>query len=341
MGPREPGPPGRHRWDMADPGGLRAQGAITLSQRGGWRPGWLTLDRVALTFGAPGARGTVRIAVTAIRAVTVERRAFALSARRVIRLTCSTARTRAPGTCWLATADVDAWAEALRSLLGAPGEQARLPGLIAAPGELAGAIAALADPARQALDYLARRGYAATAELMALTGVDTEEALPRYLREQFGAVDTILGDTSIRCLGAHVDQRAGEVRPQCWHLNEIVAGFWLAVSDPGDVLVEDDEVLVIANLPTHERGTVPAVAVASDGRGLTVHGARGCWRWIALPEEVTVAEPACRVSDTGALIVRALRRAPGPADGGVLARTRRLPAAGAACRRVPPRPRNW
>ena len=288
---------------MPDMGELRAQGAISLSPRGGWRPGWLTLRSAVLTFAPPGARESLRIDLEGVSRVTAEWRKFVVSAKPVVRLTYLPGQASRSRTCWLITAKLDMWEAAFRQRAGAAPDPA-LP-----PCGLAAALTGLTGAAGLVVDYLAYRGYATTAELMDLTGAETEEALPRYLSEVFGGVDQALGGAAIRYVGVHFDQWSRKCRHQSWRLDEVVARTWLAASEPPDVLRDGDDLMVVTSLPTQARGASLTATVAPDGRGLTVCNALGYRRWIALGEEVAGAA-RCVSSATGTLTIRVRRRTP-------------------------------
>jgi hypothetical protein len=287
---------------------LQAQGAISVSARGDWRLGRLCLDRSALTFTRPGQPKAVRIDLACITGLDVERRTFVVCAKRVIRLTYRHGQAARPRSCWMITAHLGDWEAALAQRRGlAAGDPPRAEPARAVPAGLASALAGLPCSAGVVLDYLAQRGYATTAELMALTGAQAEDALPLRLREDFRQVEPILGGPAIRYEGAHFDRRAAVVRRQSWRVAETVAQGWLASRVPTDVLVEDGELLVVTSMPTQARGTAPSVVIDPDGRGLVLRGRHGHDRWIALPVAVT-GEARCAISATSTLVIRARRR---------------------------------
>jgi len=286
---------------MPEAAGLRAQGALSVTGRGGWRLGWLALTGTALTFTAPGGRDGLRIPLAGIAAVDADRRSFVLAAKRVIRLTYRDGRAPGPRICWLITAELGRWEAALRH------RAAAAPVTDPPPAAIAAGLERLPERAAQVLDYLARRGYASTADLTALAALGSEDALYGWLREQFGPLERVLGGAAIRYLGTHFDRSSGQVRHQCWLAHRAVADGWLAARDPADVLVEEDEVVVVVNLAVPWQRAGPAVQVAADGRGLTVRGPGGSCRWIALPEPVA-PPPRAHLTATGTLIVRAARR---------------------------------
>jgi hypothetical protein len=286
---------------------VRAQGAISLSPRGGWRLGWLSLEDTALSFrppGPPGGRGSVRIGLASITRLGAEQRKFVLPAKRVLRLEYQPGQAARSRSCWVITALLRDWEAALSHRLCGAAEGGRS----AAPAgtALAAALAGLGGTAALVLDYLAHRGYATTAELAALTGVDTEETVLTHLRTGFAAADAALGEPVIRYHGAFFDPRAGMVRHQSWRVNDEAARWWTAAHVPADVLVEDGEVVVVTSIPTHARTAPPSVRVAPDGTGVIVCDAGGHARWISVPEPVT-GEPRCVISPTGTLVVHARR----------------------------------
>lgn len=297
---------------------LRAQGAINLSSRGGWRLGWLSLGETKLVFQQPGRRGALRVDLDKITRLDVERRTFVVCAKRVIRLTYLASNGVQLRSCWLITAGLGAWETALRLRVAPSGKD--LPAsALASPmaGELGAALAGLGQTAGLILDYLAHRGHATTAELMAVIGAETEDDLFVQLNEGFRYVRPPAGGPAIRCDPVYFDQRSGVVRQQSWRACESVAGAWLASRAQADVLVEDDELLVVTSVPTRARGTLPSVRVDPGGYGLVVRGTQGHDRWIALPEAVA-GEARCAVGATGTLVIRAWRRAKD--SGGELAR---------------------
>ena len=109
--------------------------------------------------------------------------------------------------------------------------------------------------------------------------------------------------------GLHFDQWSRECRHQSWRLDEVVAGSWLAASEPADEFPDGDDLMVVTSLPTQARGAPLTATVASDGRGLTICSALGYRRWIALSEEVA-GEARCAGSATGTLTIRVRRSAP-------------------------------
>jgi hypothetical protein len=287
---------------------LRAQGAISLSSRGSWRLGWLTLGDTALTFQSSGRRGAFRIELGSVTRLGLERRTFVVVGKRVVRLTYRTPGAACPHSCWLITAQLADWEAALSRRLGcARGDvPAVAPARPVAP-RLAAALADLTGPPALILDYLAHRGHATTAELVALTGADTEESLLLHLNEGYRQVELALGGPAVRYEGSFFDRRSGTVRQQAWRACETVAEGWLASRVPTDVLVEDDELLVVTSVPTQVRGVLPSALVAPDGRGFMVRGTGGHDRWIGLPEEVT-GEVRCAIGATGTLVIRGRRK---------------------------------
>jgi len=290
---------------------LRAQGAISVSPRGSWRLGWLSLGKTTLTFQQPGRRGAVQIDLGSITRLDVERRTFVVCAKRVVRLTYRPSGAAHPRSCWLITPQLGDWEAALSWRVRLPREDAPVsaPALLVTR-ELDAALAGLDETAGLILDYLAHRGYATTGELMALIGADTEDALFLHLHEGFRHIEPALGDPAIRYEAVYFDRRSGVVRQQSWRVGEIVAGAWLASRVPADVLVEGDELLVVTSVPTRARGALPSARVDPGGCGLVVRGAGGHERWIALPEEV-VGEAQCAIGATGTLVIRARRKAAG------------------------------
>jgi hypothetical protein len=288
--------------------GLRAQGAISVSPRGGWRMGWLNLGKETLTFQPPGRRGAVRIDLGSVTRLDVERRTFVVCAKRVVRLTYRPSRAACPRACWMITAQLGDWAAALtrRTELERPEmpiAEPRPP----VPHDLAAGLTGLRGTPGLVLDYLSHRGYATTAELMTLTGAATEETLFSHLDEGFRRIASTLGGPVIRCVGTHFDRRSGLVRQQAWRLSETVAHGWLAARVPTDVLLEDDdELVVVTSVPTQARNTLPCARVDPDGRGFVVHSAHGPDRWIPLPVAVG-GEAQCAMSGTGTLVIRARR----------------------------------
>lgn len=288
---------------------LRAQGAISVSPRGGWRPGWLSLGETTLTFQQPGRRGTVRIDLGNVTRLDVERRTFVVCAKRVVRLTYRPSEGASPRSCWLITAQLGDWEAALSRRVGLPGEDAlTVEPTLAVTRELAAALAGLDGTAGLIFDYLAHRGYATTGELMALVGTETEDALFHHLHEGFRHVEPALGGPAIRYEAVCFDRRSGVVRQRSWRIDETAAEGWLASRVLADVLVEDDELLVVTSLPTRARGALPRARVDPDGCGLVVSGTGGHDRWIALPEEVA-GEAQCAIGATGTLVIRARRSA--------------------------------
>jgi hypothetical protein len=295
---------------------LRAQGAISVSERSGWRLGQLSLGTSALTFQQPGRSGAVRIELAGITRMDVERRTFVMCAKRVVRLTYRSGRAAHPRSCWMITARLGDWEAALARRLGRARED---PSAAEAsrpmPAGFATALAGLPGTAGIILDYLVQRGYATTAELTALIGAETQDALLAHLHEDFRQAEQVLGGPLVRYEGAYFDRRSAVLRQQSWRVAETVARGWLSSRIPTDVLAEGDELLVVTSLPTQERGTVPSAVIDPDGRGLVVRGTDGHDRWIALPEEAT-GEAHCAVSATSTLVIRARRRARGAARPG-------------------------
>lgn len=288
---------------------LRAQGAISGNPRRGWRLGWLSLGDEALTFRPPGGRGGVRIDLGSVTRLDVERGRFIVTAKRVIRLTYRPGRTARPRACWVITAQIGDWETALSQRLGLRAAEAPLAAhpKLPEPRELAAELAGLSGSAELLLDYLAPGGHATSAELLALIGAATEEALLVELEEGFRRIEPTLGSPAIRYEGARFDRRSAAVRRQSWWVDDILAERWLASRVPTDVLQEDDELVVVTSVPTRARGAPPSVRVDSDGCGLVVRGARGYERWILLPEAV-VDDTHCALSATGTLVIRARRR---------------------------------
>jgi hypothetical protein len=293
---------------------LRAQGAVSVSPRGSWRLGWLSLGKTTLSFQQPGGRGTVRIDLGSVTRLDMERRKFVVCAKPVVRLTYRPGAGAGPRSCWLITAQVGDWEAALSRRIGLREEVApAVPPPLTVTRELAAALAGLDGTAGLILDYLAHRGYATTGELMALVGAETEDAIFHHLHEGFRHVESALGGPAIRYEAVCFDWRSGVVRQQSWLIDEAAAGGWLASRVPADVLVENDELLVVTSMPTRARGALPSARVDTGGCGLVVSGTGGHDRWIALPEEVA-GEAQCAISGTGTLVIRARRRAPGTTD---------------------------
>ncbi len=287
---------------------LRAQGAISVSSRAGWRMGWLSLAGTTFSFHQPGRRGGVRIDLRGVTRLDVERRTFVVCAKRAVRLTYQPGGAARPRSCWLITAQLGAWEAALSRRAGLPPEDpVAAARAVPVTRELAAALAGLDAMAGLILDYLAHRGYATTGELMALIGADTEDVLFLHLHEGFRQVEAALDGQAIRCDPWYFDCRAGVVRQRSWRASETLAGAWLAARVPADVLVEDDDLLVVTSVPTRARGALTAARVAPGGRGLVVRGAGGHDRWIALPEEVA-GEVQCAIGATGTLVIRARLR---------------------------------
>ncbi len=304
---------------------LRAQGAISVSPRGSWRLGWLSLGPSTLIFQQPGRRGAVQIDLGSITRLDVERRTFVVCAKRVVRLTYRPCGAARPRSCWLITRQLSDWEAALSWRVARPGDDA--PGRAPAPPvsrELDTALAGLGETAGLILDYLAHRGYATTGELMTLIGADTEDALFPHLHEGFRLVESALGGPAIRYEAVYFDRRSRMIRQQAWRAGQILAGAWLASRVPADVLVEGGELLVVTSVPTRARGALPTASVDPGGRGLVVRGAGGHNRWFALPEEA-VGEAQCAIGATGTLVIRVRRKAAGtiPALAAAAGRTRR------------------
>lgn len=292
---------------------LRAQGAISGNPRRGWRLGWLTLGDEALTFRPPAGRGAVRGAVRidlgSVTRLDVERGRFILTAKRVIRLTYRPGRATRPRACWVITAQIGDWEEALSQRVTLRAVEAPLAAApkLREPRELATSLAELSGTAELLLDYLAPAGHATTGELLTLIGAASEEALLLELEEGFRRIESALGSPAIRYEGVRFDGRSAAVRRQSWWVDEILAERWLASRVPTDVLLEDDELVVVTSVPTHARGAPPSVRVDSDGCGLVVRGASGYRRWILLPEAVA-EDTQCALSATGTLVIRARRQ---------------------------------
>ena len=66
---------------------LRAQGALSVGPRGGWRLGWLGLQGSTFTFHGAGTRAAVTIDLAAITGLDRERKTFVLVSKHVLRLT--------------------------------------------------------------------------------------------------------------------------------------------------------------------------------------------------------------------------------------------------------------
>lgn len=289
---------------------LAAQGAISVSERGGWRLGQLSLGTSALAFQQPGRQGSIRIELANITRVDVVRRTFVVCAKRVVRLSYRSGPGR-PRCCWVITARLGDWEAALARRLGpVRGDPPAAAPAHPVPAGLTAALAGLSGTAGVILDYLAQRGYATTAELMALIGTEAEDVLLGHLREGFREVELILGGPLVWYEGVHFDRRSAVVRQQSWRVGETVAQGWLAARIPTDVHAEGDELLVVTSVPTQARGAVPSVVIDPDGRGLVVRGTHGHRRWIALPEKVA-GEARCAVSPTSTLVIRARRQTGG------------------------------
>lgn len=289
---------------------LSAQGAISVSRPGSWRLGWLSLGETTLTFRQPGRPG-MRIDLETVTRLDVERRKFVMCAKRVVRLAYRPTTSAHPRSCWLITAHLGDWEEALRRRAGLPSEhrltvEPRLP----VSRELATALAGLGGTAGLILDYLAHRGHATTGELMALVGAGTEEAVFLHLHERFRPVEPALGRPVIRYEAVYFDRQSGVVRQQSWRLDESVAEWWSTSRVPADVLLEDNDLLVVTSVPTQARGASPVARVEPGGYGLVVSGAGGHDRWINLPAQV-VGEAQCAISATGTLVIRVGRKARG------------------------------
>jgi hypothetical protein len=308
---------------------LRAQGAISVSPRGSWRLGWLSLGSSSLIFQQPGRRGAVQIDLGSITRLEVERRTFVVCAKRTVRLTYRPGEAARPRSCWLITRQLGDWEAALSWRVGRPRDDApgRAPA-VPVSRDLDTALGGLGETAGLILDYLAHRGYATTGELMTLIGADTEDALFPHLHEGFRVVEPALGGPAIRYEAVYFDRRSGTVRQQTWRASEILAGAWRASRVPADVLVEGGELLIVTSVPTRARGALPAARIDPGGRGLVVRGAGGHHRWIALPEEAA-GEAQCAIGATGTLVIRVRRKAAGaiPALPAAAGRTRRDRAA--------------
>jgi len=274
---------------------LRAQGAISFSPRGSWRLGWLGLDGSTFSFRAPHRDAAVEMDLDTITGLERERRRFVLAGKDVLRLTSRPSAAARPRTYWLITERLADWEAALGQRSAA---------------RLATGLAGL--PARSALivDYLAGRGHATTAELMALIGAETEESLLVELQVGLRSLVTAAGRPAVGYSDRYFDASARQVRSQGWRIGEAVAAGWRAALIPADVFTEGDEVLVITSVPAQARGAPPSVRVAAGGRGLML----GDVRWIGLPEPV-IGEPRCAVGAAGTLVISGLRRAPGGRGG--------------------------
>lgn len=293
--------------DVGKEPALRVQGAVSTSLRGGWRLGWLSLRDSTFTFhGGGGAAITVNLA--AITGLDRERRTFILVNKDVLRLTYRPAAA-APRqrVCWLITARLDDW-EAALGRRPAVGTAAAPP--VPAPSRLAARLTALPAASALILDYLACRGHATTAELMALIGAESEAPLLAEMHAGLGQLEPELGSPVVRYADRYFDVTAREVRQHTWRIGERAAIGWLASRAPADVHTEGGELLVVTSVPTQARGAPPTAHTAADGRGLVLRHAHGHDRWIELPGQVT-GEPRCTVSPAGTLVVRGLRRAGG------------------------------
>ncbi len=288
---------------------LTASGAISVGPRSGGRLGVLSLGDTAFTFSRPGRPGGIRIEIGDITRLAVERRTFVVCAKRVIRLTYQPGRAGLPRSCWMITAQLGDWEAALSRLVrpAHPEEHPGVPDRQASP-DLAAALAGLTGMTGLVLDYLAYHGHATTAELLALTGADTEDILLARLQEGFRRLEPLLDGPALRYEGRHFDRHSGAVRQQSWRASEPLTAAWLASRVPPDVFVEDGELLVIVSMPTQTRRALPAVRVDPDGCGVQVRGPRGHGRWIALPEEIS-GDVQCDVGATSTLVIRARRKA--------------------------------
>ena len=102
---------------------LRAQGALSVGPRGGWRLGWLGLQGSTFTFHGAGTRVAVTIDLAAITGLDRERKTFVLVSKQVLRLTYRPAAAAWRRTCWLITLRLDDWEAALgQRLAGRPDE---------------------------------------------------------------------------------------------------------------------------------------------------------------------------------------------------------------------------
>lgn len=302
-----------------EPPSLAAQGAISLSQRGSWRLGWLTLDDSALVFRQPGRHTAIQIALDSVIGLDHDRRTFILVAKPVVRVTYRSGQPVRPRVLWLITARLAEWTSALELRAGplggalpAPVPPPRQePEVVAVPagpdaGPLGEQLARITGTEAIVLDYLAHRGHATTAELMALVGAEAEATLLRYLRDGFRRLEPVLDGPAIRYEGSFFDQVSGAVRRQAWRADDAVARSWLACRAPADVLAEGDDLVVVTTLPTRVRGAVPRARIEPGGSAVVVH-ADGHARWIALPEPVAGAA-SCAMSPNGTLVIRARRR---------------------------------
>jgi len=289
---------------------LLAQGALSVSPRGCWRLGWLRLQGSTFTFHGSGRQSVVKIDLAAITDLDRERRTFILAGKRVLRLTYQPAGGRRR-LCWLITQRLDDWEAALGPRLASQPDKVPAGELPAAVSrQLAARLAALPATAALILDYLACRGHATTAELMKLTGAETEEFLLAEVHEGFRELVPVLGGPAVRYADKYFDAASREVRQQTWRIGEKAAAGWLASRLPTEVLMEGDELLVITSVPTQARGAAPSAHADAGRRGLVLRHANGHDRWIGLPEQV-VGEPRCAVGPAGTLVIRGLRRAPG------------------------------
>ena len=305
---------------------LRAQGALSVGPRGGWRLGWLGLQGSTFTFHGAGTRAAVTIDLAAITGLDRERKTFVLVSKHVLRLTYRPAAAAWRRTCWLITLRLDDWEAALgQRLAGRPDEissdeisSAEAPAAeppVPVSRRLAAGLTELPATSALILDYLAGRGHATTAELMTLIGAETEEALLAEMHAGFRPLVPVLGGPAVRYADRYFDAASREVRQQTWRIGEKVAAGWLESRVPTEVLMEGDELLVITSIPTQARGVPPSAQAAADGRGLVLRHAPSHDRWIGLPEQV-VGEPRCAVSPAGTLVIRGLRRASGAPGGG-------------------------
>ena len=105
---------------------LRAQGALSVGPRGGWRLGWLGLQGSTFTFHGAGTRAAVTIDLAAITGLDRERKKFVLVSKHVLRLTYRPASAARRRTCWLITLRLDDWEAALaQRLAGRPDRPAQ------------------------------------------------------------------------------------------------------------------------------------------------------------------------------------------------------------------------
>ena len=296
---------------------LQAQGALSVSPRGSWRLGWLGLQGPTFTFHGSSRHAAVKIDLAAITGLDRERRTFILVSKHVLRLTYRPAASARRRLCWLITARLDDWEVALgQRLAGRPAEAPAAERPAPVSRRLAALLTGLPTRSALILDYLACRGHATTAELMTLTGAETEESLLTEIDAGFRELVPVLGAPAVRYADRYFDAVSREVRQQTWRLGEKVAAGWLASRIPTEVLMEGDELLVITSVPTQARGALPSVQAGADGRGLMLRHAHGQDRWIGLPEQVA-GEPRCAVSPAGTLVIRGLRRAPGSCGNGL------------------------